>query len=91
MAGEGTAETVAAYWSLLLLHVHRVHWPQLFLGLADWERFWAAPRGTSRALKVTKAPGMAAKRRVLESFMAIGFEVVFNTWPKVRLTPCGVQ
>ena len=78
MAREGTAGLVVEHQLRLRLHLHRVHCPQPFLDLAALPVFGAEARGIVLGSKTIKAPGMAAKRRGVEPFMAFGFEVAYS-------------
>jgi hypothetical protein len=48
------------------------------LDLAALPVFGAEARGIVLGSKTIKAPGMAAKRRGVELFMVIGFEVAYS-------------
>lgn len=60
------------------LHLHRRHWPQLFLALAFFWGSGTVVLTTALGSNAMNAPDMVAKMTVLESFMAIGFEGLFN-------------
>mgnify|MGYP007125926644 CR=1 FL=1 len=60
------------------LHLHRRHWPQLFLALAIFRDLGAVVLAAGLGSNAMNAPDMEAKMTVLESFMAIGFEGLIN-------------